>query len=69
MKRKKRKTKNTYHYYRFVFFGENVEIALERLSALAGLEITGSRFACKPACDSFETEFLDGTVLFLLESD
>ena len=63
----KRKTKNTYHYYVLVFFGENVEITLERLSALAGLEITGSRFVRKPACDSFEPGFLDGMLLSFLD--
>ena len=61
--------KNTPDYLVLVFFCENIKLSLKLLRAVAGLEISGSRFACIPACDSFETGFLDGTLLSFLEPD
>ena len=71
MKIKKKTKKNEEHYFELLVFSaenvENVEITLELVDALAGLEITGKRFACIPACDSCETVFLDGTLLTFLD--
>ena len=80
MKREKEKemkreneNKNEEHYFKLLVFPaenvENIEIPLELLDALAGLEITGSRLACRLACDSFETGFVDGTLLSFLEPE
>ena len=69
--KKKTKIKNEEHYFELLVFSaenvENVEIPLELVDAIAGLEITGSRFVREPACDSFETGFGDGTLLAFLK--
>ena len=69
--KRENENKREEHYFELLVFSaeniENVEISLELVGAIAGLERTGTRFACIPACDSSETGFLDGTLLAFLK--
>ena len=67
MKKEDENENEEYYLLLPVLFDENFKSALELFFAAAGFERNDSRFVCILACDSFETGFLDGTLLTSLE--
>ena len=55
------------YFTMLAFFDENALLSLELVGAKAGLEIMESKFVRIPACCSFETELIDGTVRSFLD--